>query len=213
MLCAMFGLDDWIASRAQGGGLLAVAAVAVALGLRHATDPDHLAAVGALVAGDEGAKRRAARLGLCWGAGHAASLFVLGVPVVLYRAYLPESLQRTAELAVGVVICLLAASLLCRRGHDHRPARAPLRALGIGVLHGAAGSAGVGILLLAAIGTGWVAVGGLALFAACTAVSMAVLSTGLGTVLAADRGRALMPGLAAATIVFGACYAFAAASP
>ena len=213
MLCTMFGLDDWIASRAHGGGLLAVTAVAVALGLRHATDPDHLAAVGALVAGDEGAKGRAARLGLCWGAGHATSLFVLGLPVVLYRAYLPESLQRAAEIAVGVVICLLAASLLRRRGHDRQPGRTPRRALGIGLLHGAAGSAGVGILLLAAIGTGWLAVGGLALFAACTAFSMAVLSTGLGTVLAARRARALMPALAAATVVFGACYAFAAASP
>lgn len=212
MLRAMLGLDDWIASLAHGGGLLVVAAVAVALGVRHATDPDHLAAVGALVAGDARATRPAARLGLCWGAGHAASLFALGLPVVLYRAYLPASLQRAAEVAVGVVICLLAASLLLRRGHRHRPARTPIRALGIGLLHGAAGSAGVGILLLAAIGSGWQAVAGLGLFAACTAISMAALSTGLGTVLAARRAQALMPAFAAVTLVFGAWYAVAAAA-
>jgi hypothetical protein len=212
MLSPMLGLDDWIASLAHGEGLVVVAVVAVALGLRHATDPDHLAAVGALVAGDDRGRGRAARLGLAWGAGHATSLFALGLPVVLYRAYLPESLQRAAEVAVGVVICLLAASLLLRRGHGHRPARTPLRALGIGLLHGAAGSAGVGILLLAAIGSGWLGVGGLALFAACTALSMAALSTGLGTVLAARRAQALMPAFAAATLVFGAWYAVAAAS-
>ncbi|HSB37634.1 MAG TPA: hypothetical protein VLD13_01000, partial [Gaiellaceae bacterium] len=110
----MLGLDDWIASLAHGGGLLVVAAVAIALGLRHATDPDHVAAVSALVAGDGEQRGRAARLSLCWGAGHATSLFALGLPVVLYRAYLPEGLQRGAEGAVGIVICALAVSLLLR---------------------------------------------------------------------------------------------------
>src|SRR4029453_8689653 len=54
----MFGLDDWIASFSDGATLAVVAAVAVVLGLRHATDPDHLAAVSALIAG---APARAAR--------------------------------------------------------------------------------------------------------------------------------------------------------
>ena len=44
----MFGLDDLIASWTDGTSLVLVALVAVLLGLRHATDPDHLAAVGAL---------------------------------------------------------------------------------------------------------------------------------------------------------------------
>ena len=44
------------------------------LGLRHATDPDHLAAVTSLVAGGrERATRAAAKLGLCWGLGHATT--------------------------------------------------------------------------------------------------------------------------------------------
>ena len=210
----MLGLDDWIASLAQGRGLLVVAAVAVALGVRHATDPDHLAAVGALVAGETKQRTtRAARLGLCWGAGHAASLFALGLPVVLYRAYLPETVQQAAEVTVGVVISVLAASLLVRRrSHRHHAVRSPWRATAIGLLHGAAGSAGVGILLIAAIGSGWVAVGGLALFAACTAGSMAVLSTGLGAVLASPRVQALMPALATITLLFGAWYAASAAA-
>ena len=64
-----------------------VMAVAVLLGLRHATDPDHLAAVTAVAAGsgDQGG-RQSARLGLAWGGGHALTLFVFGLPIVLFAA-------------------------------------------------------------------------------------------------------------------------------
>jgi high-affinity nickel permease len=64
----MFGLDDKIASLSDGTTLLIVAGVAILLGLRHASDPDHLAAVTTLIAsGKERAARRAARLGLARG--------------------------------------------------------------------------------------------------------------------------------------------------
>ena len=49
----MLGLDSWVAGFSDGTTLLVVALVAVVLGLRHATDPDHLAAVTTLLAGDE----------------------------------------------------------------------------------------------------------------------------------------------------------------
>src|SRR4051795_152412 len=118
----MFGLDDRIADVAQGGSLALVLLVALLLGLRHASDPDHLAAVSTLIASDpEDGTRRAGRLGLSWGAGHALTLAVFGLPIVLLQAYLPERLQTVAEAAVGVVIMLLALRLLVRwrRGHYH----------------------------------------------------------------------------------------------
>ena len=71
----MFGLDDWIAELAHGEALVAVLAVALLLGLRHASDPDHLAAVSTLIASEpEDGTRRAGRLGLAWGLGHATTL-------------------------------------------------------------------------------------------------------------------------------------------
>ena len=77
----MLGLDSWVAGFSDGTTLLVVALVAVVLGLRHATDPDHLAAVTTLLAGaEERATRAAARLGFSWGVGHATSLFLFGVP-------------------------------------------------------------------------------------------------------------------------------------
>ena len=78
----MFGLDNWVAGFSDGTTLLVVALVAVLLGLRHATDPDHLAAVTTLIAGtEERATKAAARLGLSWGLGHATSLFLFGAPL------------------------------------------------------------------------------------------------------------------------------------
>src|SRR2546423_8492215 len=123
----MFGLDQTIAHLSDGATLALVVAVAVALGLRHAADPDHLAAVTTLVAtGKDRSARAAARLGLAWGLGHATSLFAFGLPIVVFKTYLPEPVQQAAETSVGVIIALLALWLLVRwrRGlfhlhHDH----------------------------------------------------------------------------------------------
>ena len=160
----MFGLDDWIAGLSDGGSIAVVVAVAVLLGLRHATDPDHIAAVTTLVAsGRERATGAAARLGAWWGAGHALTLVVFGIPILLADRYLPDALQRGAETAVAALIVFLAVRLIVRwrhgafamrsthdGGHRH-PVRSPAGAFGIGLVHGMGGSAGVGVLLLAAI--------------------------------------------------------------
>src|SRR5204862_3518945 len=122
----MFGLDGHLAHLSDGATVLVTIAVAILLGLRHATDPDHLAAVTTLIAsGRERTRRLAARLGLAWGLGHATSLFAFGLPIVLFEAYLPERAQQGAEASVGVLIVGLACWLLIRwrRGtlhlHDH----------------------------------------------------------------------------------------------
>jgi high-affinity nickel permease len=237
----MFGLDDWVAHFSDGATLLVICGVAVLLGLRHATDPDHLAAVTTLIAsGQERTKRAAARLGLIWGLGHGTSLFLFGLPIVLFKAYLPEPVQQGAEASVGVVIIALAIWLLVRwrRGafhlhphghpggrhmhlHDHSKShrhsvrtRSPLQAYGIGLVHGMGGSAGVGILLLAAIHNRGVAVAALALFALFTAVSMSLLSTGFGLTLSSDAARRsfnrLAPAFGAGSLLFGIWYALGA---
>jgi hypothetical protein len=216
----MFGLDTALAGLSDGSTLLLVMAIAMLLGLRHASDPDHLAAVTTLVAGGEGSGRRAGRLGLTWGAGHATSLFAFGVPIVLWRAYLPQRVQSGAETIVGVVIVALAVWLLVRwrRGvfgaHAQGRTRTPLQAYAIGVVHGMGGSAGVGALLLGSIRSNVLAVSALGLFALCTALSMALLSTGFGVTLQSGLARrsfnALAPALGVFSLVFGVWYALSA---
>jgi High-affinity nickel-transport protein len=232
----MFRLDDFLASYSDGATFGLVVVVAILLGLRHATDPDHLAAVTTLIASTERRTRDAARLGLAWGAGHALTLFLLGVPIVLYRAYLPEPVQRGAEAAIGFLIAGLAVWLLVRwrRGafhahahahgprshthlhshsaapHEHARGRSPLGAFAIGLLHGIGGSAGVGILLVSTIDSTELAVVALAFLAAFTAVSMTLLTTGFGLTLANRSIGRLAPALGMASLVFGVWYAIGA---
>jgi ABC-type nickel/cobalt efflux system permease component RcnA len=214
----LFGLDDLLVSQSDGVTLGLVILVAILLGLRHAADPDHLAAVTTLIAGGtDRAARRAGRLGFAWGLGHATTLFAFGLPILIFRAFLPETVQRAAETAIGFVIMGLAVWLLVRwrrglfhvhlhehgeglHGHGHvhdadthphgaQRARSPLQAYAIGLVHGMGGSAGVGVFLLATIHSHVVDVIALGLFAFFTAVSMAILSTGFGLTLASRPAR------------------------
>jgi high-affinity nickel permease len=220
----MFGLDERIAASSDGASIWIVLAVAVLLGLRHATDPDHLAAVTALVAsGRERAACRAGELGLAWGLGHAATLFAFGLPILLLNSFLPQRLQQTAETAIGFVIVYLALRLLLRwrRGelqfhaHPHaHGARTRRGAFAIGLVHGVAGSAGVGVLVLASVRSTGLAVTSLALLAVFTALSMSLLSSGFGSLLVSHPARAafggVAPALGGASLAFGVWYATAA---
>ncbi|HEY7380730.1 MAG TPA: hypothetical protein VH572_05930 [Gaiella sp.] len=224
----MFGLDDRIAELSHGASIGVVLLVAAVLGLRHATDPDHIAAVATLVAsGRERVGRSAARLGVWWGLGHATTLVAFGVPILLFDAYLPDVAQQSAETLVALVIVALAVRLLVRsrRGsfhlhaHDEPEAhrhtvRTPSEALGIGLVHGMGGSAGVGVLLLAAVPSRTVAIAALVLLALFTAVSMAVVTSGFGAALARGaRGESMLvaaPAFGLLSLGFGLWYAAAA---
>ena len=254
----MFGLDEQIAALNTGDVFLVVIGIAVLLGLRHATDPDHLTAVSTLLASeaeDRRTTRRAATLGAAWGLGHATTLFIFGLPIVLFDDYLPEWFTQAAEVLIGLVIMALAVRLLLRwrrgylhahehvhdavrhrhvhahpraatRGprhagapHSHRhpaPPRSPLASYGIGLVHGIGGSAGVGILLLAAIPSQAQGVLALLLFALFTAVSMSLASSGFGYTLSRPPVRRafanVAPALGALSLAFGAWYALGAAN-
>jgi hypothetical protein len=183
----MFGLDEKIASLASGRPLAALA-IALLLGLRHPLDPDHLAAVGAMARDSRG---RSALVGLLWGTGHASTVLCLGVPVILWSATLPAGAQQSIEAVIGLVIFALGLRLLLRHGrhrahpHPHRPPQSLREAYGVGALHGVGGSAGIGLLLLAAIPDPGVALAGLVVFATSAALAMGAVAAGLGRGLAA----------------------------
>jgi cytochrome c biogenesis protein CcdA len=247
----MAGLDDRLAELGGGGSLAIALVVALLLGLRHATDPDHLTALSTLVlSDDERGTRRAGRLGLAWGVGHALTLVVLGLPVVLFNDALPDWAQRVAEGLIGIVIVALAVRLLMRwrrgtfhahphehdggvrhahphvheTGHEHPHAhahphaeavgRSPRAAFGLGLLHGAGGSAGVGIVLVAGVDGAGPATVALLLFAAGTALSMALVSAAWGRLLVSSaverRLAVLAPVFGASSLVFGCWYGLGA---
>jgi ABC-type nickel/cobalt efflux system permease component RcnA len=238
----MDGLDAFLGGLSDGATLPVVLLVAVLLGLRHATDPDHIAAVTAFVAGGkEGNARAGARLGFAWGVGHGLTLIALGTPLILFGHALPGRVERTAEALVGLVIIGLAVRLLMRwragafhvhehahegqvrHAHVHAHAvaedhlhphrrRSTFGVLGIGIAHGAGGSAGVGILLVASIHSRPVAVAALVLLAAGTAAAMTALSGGLGLALFRRRSSLLPAPLGAASLAIGVWYLLGALS-
>ena len=197
-------LDTWLTGLLGGAPFLVALSIAFVLGLRHASDPDHLVAVTSLVAADDGDTRRAMRLGGWWGVGHAAILLVVGLPLIFLKTALPPWLENGAEKAVGVVILLLALRVLLKwlrgdyhvaahehtdgtharrrhlwreRAHRHVAVRSRRQAFGIGVLHGLAGTGAVVLLLVAALPSRLEAAAALAVFAPMSVVSMALCTT------------------------------------
>jgi ABC-type nickel/cobalt efflux system permease component RcnA len=195
-------LDALLTGLMDGTSVAVALVVAFVLGLRHASDPDHLVAVTSLVAAEDGGPRAAARLGAWWGIGHAGTLLVVGLPLIAFKSELPTWLETGAERAVGVVVVLLAARVLFKwvRGdyrtgahrhregrhrhlregrpeeHGHHRLRSPRQALAIGVVHGLAGTGAVVLLLIAALPSQLSAAAALAVFAPMSVVSMAVCS-------------------------------------
>lgn len=233
-------LDAWLESLFAGSPFLVAILIALMLGLRHASDPDHLVAVTSLVAVDGGDVRGAARLGAWWGIGHAAALVALGVPLIVFKSSLPAWLEGGAETAVGVIILLLALRIIVKwlRGdfragrHLHRPAgpaahrhlhdgdrpehrhrhvRTPRQALGIGLLHGLAGTGAVVVLLIAAIPGTLQAAAALAVFAPMSVASMVLCTTAFAWLLTRRLidplyRTVLIPALGIFGLLFGAWY-------
>jgi high-affinity nickel permease len=233
-------LDQWLTSLIGGAPLVVALGIAFVLGLRHASDPDHLVAVTSLVAADGGDTRRATKLGAWWGLGHAGALLAIGIPLIVFKTELPASLESAAEKAIGVVILLLALRVIFKwirgdfrasahahsDGHDrrrhlrrdggeehrHTAVRSPAQAVGIGVLHGLAGTGAVVLLLIAALPTQLEATLALAVFAPMSIVSMAACTAAFAWVLTRPivepvYRTVLIPGLGLFGVMFGLWYA------
>jgi High-affinity nickel-transport protein len=162
------------AMEALAGGLLGIV-----LGMRHALDADHLAAVSTLIA-QHRSVRKGASLGLLWGFGHALTLFAVGVILILARREIPPRLGEVFELAVAVMLVVLGARALLGRGHDHDPRRMAARPLGIGMVHGLAGSGALTALVVLKLPTVRAQLLYLVLFGLGSVIGMAVVS-GLAT--------------------------------
>jgi high-affinity nickel-transport protein len=179
------------------------------LGMRHALEPDHLAAVSTLVTGER-SSAKAALLGACWGLGHTFSLVIVGTVLVLLRAEMPARIADLFELCVALMLIALglrAIYLAARQGpagpvhvHQHRgrlhvhpgaPAHIHIgtwtlarRPLLVGAVHGLAGSGALTALVLATLPTAAARLTYMAVFGLGSTLGMAVLSGLLGWPLA-----------------------------
>lgn len=86
--------------------LLAVIGLGFVLGMRHATDPDHVIAVSTIVS-RQGNIRQAGVIGALWGVGHTITIFCVGAAIILFNIVIPPRIGLTMELAVGLMLILL----------------------------------------------------------------------------------------------------------
>ena len=208
------------------------------LGMRHALEPDHLAAVSTLVTGERDS-RKAALLGVCWGLGHTASLLVVGAALVLLRAEMPAFAADLFELFVAAMLIALgvrAIYLAARQGpagavhahqhghhvHVHPGAPAHIhvgrwtlarRPLLVGAVHGLAGSGALTALVLTTLPTTAARIAYMMLFGLGSTIGMAALSGLLGWPLAragAHRGvaRGISAAVGCASIALGVFWGY-----
>ncbi len=86
--------------------LLSIIALGFFLGMRHATDPDHVIAVTTIVSRQRSV-RHAALIGILWGLGHTITIFVVGSAIILFGLVIPPRAGLTMELSVGLMLILL----------------------------------------------------------------------------------------------------------
>lgn len=157
---------------------LSILFVGLLLGMKHATEADHLAAV-ATLATRQSSLAQTLRQGVAWGVGHTLTLMLFGAAVLLLGQVISPDLEQALETAVGIMLVLLGADVLRRlvRAHRHaHPKRWPLRALTVGMMHGLAGSAALVVLTLQTIPSVGLGVGYIVLFGVGSIVGMALLS-------------------------------------
>jgi high-affinity nickel-transport protein len=171
----------------------AVIALGFVLGVRHATDPDHVVAVTAIAARSK-RLAPAALVGALWGLGHSLTIFLVGGAIVLFNLVVPPRVGLAFEFTVGLALAVVGAVNLLGRGGfapaDGAAAQVPTaRAFGLGLVHGLAGSAAVALLVLAAVQAPLLQLAYLVVFGLGTILGMMLVTLGLAAPVRLFGGR------------------------
>jgi ABC-type nickel/cobalt efflux system permease component RcnA len=208
------------------------------LGVRHALDADHVAAVSTMLA-QRPDLRRSGFIGLCWGCGHTAVLLAVGLAVLSLKVTIPDPVAQAFESVVGLMLVILGIALAVtlyrepwhlhahehdgtrhihlhshRLGEDHAHRHGWRTPLLVGMVHGLAGSAALMLVVLSAAHTLWEGMAYILLFGLGSILGMAVLGVVISLPLyyAASWGRysqAALRGLASVgSIGFGIALLF-----
>jgi high-affinity nickel-transport protein len=169
---------------------LAALGLGFVLGMRHATDVDHVAAVTAL-GSRERSLRGALSVGTLWGVGHTLTVLLVGGAIVAFGLVVPERLGLSLELLVAAMLVVLGTMNLSSApaGHSHGHKLPLARPVIVGVVHGLAGSAAVALLVLTTIEDPFWALSYLVLFGLGTILGMALLTATIMMPLAAAAKR------------------------
>jgi hypothetical protein len=155
---------------------LSILLIGFVLGMRHATDADHVVAVTTIVS-DQPSLWRASSVGALWGIGHSITILGVGGAIIAFRIAIPPRLGLAMEFAVALMLIVLGAVNLSGRGAPNP--RSSARPVVVGLVHGLAGSAFVALLVLAAVPGMWLGLFYLALFGVGTIAGMALITVAI----------------------------------
>ena len=197
--------------------VISILVLGLLLGLKHATEPDHVAAVATIVSGQRSV-RRSSLVGALWGMGHTSALFLAGGVILALRLTIPQSVAMVLEFLVGLMLIALGIQGFRRAArsvrfhvhthshgdavHTHLHVHAgpeevhqqhhtalPKQCFWIGVMHGLAGTGAVTVLVLAAVPSTAAGLGYLLLFGLGSILGMMTMSAVIGIPFVLTAGR------------------------
>ena len=202
------------------------------LGLKHALDADHVAAI-LTIATENRTFWRSSLIGFCWGVGHTVILLVVGTAVLLFKLTIPSAWAKLFEVAVGLMLVGLGLSVAIalwrervhlhahwhdagephRHVHSHRDGehhdhlhrfRLEYKSLAVGMVHGLAGSAALLLLVLATVPSLGVGLVYILVFGTGSILGMVFLATAMSIpfAMSAERTARVHQTLRAAAALF-----------
>ncbi|MCR2821575.1 sulfite exporter TauE/SafE family protein [Lederbergia panacisoli] len=183
--------------------LLSILSIGFVLGVKHAIEPDHVIAV-STIASRSKKLWQATLAGVFWGIGHTATLFIIGIILILIKNDISDKWAMSLEFLVGIMLVYLgiASILSYKKGaHVHRSfnkeesARNSLsyyKSLFIGLVHGLAGSAAMILLTMSTVGNVWQGALYILIFGLGTILGMLLFTTIIGIPFVLSKGRSGM---------------------
>ncbi len=201
---------------------LLIAGLGLSVGLEHAFEPDHVAAVGTQVSGRLQKSKnqifrttsRSSVLGVLWGAGHTTTLVLMGLLAYVLAVKIEPRIFSSLELGVGLMLVFLAITTILNKKprfghkHPHQHQDGTLhydshdhvdidhkhnhRSYLIGCVHGLAGSGGLVVLTAATLDNVGMILGFILIFGIGSMIGMALISGLMGVPFALAKNSASM---------------------
>ncbi|WP_066254087.1 sulfite exporter TauE/SafE family protein [Neobacillus drentensis] len=188
-------------------GFLSILALGFVLGIKHAIEPDHVIAV-STIASQSKKLLRSSLAGVFWGIGHTATLFIIGIILILMKGEIPEKWAMSLEFLVGIMLVYLGTTTILsfknihvhqhehdeeehkhvhshlhsgKHEHKHQHKNVSyLKSLVIGLVHGLAGSGAMVLLTMSTVKSVWEAAVYILIFGVGTIIGMLFFTTIIG---------------------------------
>lgn len=165
-------------------GLLTILGIGFILGIKHAIEPDHVIAVSTL-ASQSKKLWRSALTGVFWGIGHTATLFLVGMSIILMKGEIPVVWEMSLEFLVGIMLVYFGISSVrsFKKVHSHNTNKKDIayrKSIFMGFIHGLAGSAAMVLLTMSTVKSIWEGIFYILIFGVGTVVGMFCFTTIIG---------------------------------